>query len=60
MKPYTKHGKIYNNDARLRGNKYDVILSDISIYEATNLPAITDEQDGEIAKIRIIFNGDSR
>lgn len=60
MKPYTKHGKIYNNDARLRGNKYDVILSDISIYEATNLPAITDEQDGEIAKIRVIFNGDSR
>jgi len=33
--------------------------SDIFIYEATNLPAITDESDGEIAKIRVIFNGDS-
>jgi len=33
--------------------------SDIFIYEATDLPAITNESDGEIAKIRVIFNGDS-
>ncbi len=60
MKPYTKHVRIYNNGARLSNNKYEVILSDIFTYEATDLPAITDEQDGEIANIRIIFNAVTR
>jgi len=60
MKPYTTHPHgVYNDDSGLRNNKYEVILSDIFIYEATNLPAITDESDGEIAKIRVIFNSDS-